>query len=227
MMYKHSRFPARWDNMTAMCTQSYCYATISLREGTRAIAQGFSNAVPIGEAYYSNFHMPDDNETNLFDSGPSNTSDTESEQSNHQSIDDQFATLTLAVSYAHKVKQSDHLLKADQFQINQLEQLLSAIRENPPGYTRFVRLWTDVALSRRMAMIEPKDRPKWILYGLLPYTVFPVAWLRSGDETDKASMWSSCEQILADGGLGCLFLGMPGLEPEVPPLAKQKYCIVS
>lgn len=56
----------------------------------------------------------------------------------------------------------------------------------------------------KMATIKSEDRPKWILHGLIPYAVFPVAWLSSGEDTEKASLWCNCEQILANGGLGCL-----------------------
>ncbi|KAI0560625.1 hypothetical protein FGB62_107g123 [Gracilaria domingensis] len=203
--------------MTASAAWYLVQSLFALNEANKSIAEGFSNTIPIEEAYYSNFRMPDGTECNVFGSKSCSTSDALHLDHIHES----WATLTLAVSYSHTVEHSGTLLKANQFQISQLEDILSAIRENPPLGTKYVRIWTDGAHSKTMAASKGKDRPKWIFHGLLPYAVFPVAWLSSGDETDKASMWCSCEQLLGDRALGCLFSLKGG---RIPPFGKLIYC---
>ncbi|KAI0563119.1 hypothetical protein FGB62_46g00 [Gracilaria domingensis] len=196
-LYKHTPVQVKWENLTAMSGLYYIMAGISLREAVQAIGDSESNIY--WDIYAEREHKDSDVDSNLH-------------------------TLTLAVFYAHKGPQSQGLLKANEFQIAQLEDLLSAIRENPPSNTKYVRLWTDGVNSAHLATSETKERSKWIFHGLLPYAVFPVAWLSSGEEKDEISMWSTCEQILADGALGCLFSISQSSSACYPLIGKEFYC---
>eukprot|EP00178_Gracilaria_changii_P010534 TRINITY_DN30637_c0_g1_i1.p1 TRINITY_DN30637_c0_g1~~TRINITY_DN30637_c0_g1_i1.p1 ORF type:complete len:680 (+),score=91.42 TRINITY_DN30637_c0_g1_i1:95-2134(+) len=205
-----------WANMTSMSGLYFLMSSTALKEASHVIGEGFTNSVPVQKAYFTNFHEPTEEDYNIFENHQSNPSTTEDV---HRSM----KTLTLAVSYSHQNKKSNSLLRANEFQIAQLEDILAAIRDKPPTNTEFVRLWTDGAHRKKMLSTEAKDRPKWILHGLLPYAVFPVALLHSQNEAERASLWTSCEQILADGGLGCLFSHYSSPEIRFPRFGKLQY----
>lgn len=215
---KHTPEEVTWENMTSMSVLYYFMASYALSEAIGAVGEGLTNSVPIESAFYDNFHLPDDSDYNIFKEATAGN-----EQADEGGVDTSMKTLTLAVSYAHKNFNTEGLLKANQYQIAQLEAILCAIRKNPPANTEYIRLWTDNSHAKQLARSKKKEHSKWIFHGLLPYAVFPVIWLSSGDETDKISMWCICEQILADGALGCLFSIEQPHKPCFPLIGKQIY----
>lgn len=177
-----------WDNI-GTAIQSY---DNFIRGNMSHIAQyvklGLSNAISISNLSYDQFSLDNLEESPELHDG----------------------TLVLAISYSH-FPSVVGVLKAVDFQIAQLETIFEALRAAPPPSITHVRLWTDQVLSRRLR--ASPNRPKWILYGLLPYAVFPVVNLFSHNHNHLSSMWSACEQLLADGGCGAFFINLPNASP--------------
>ena len=187
--------------MTHRMPLSYAMISFASPRAHSFILRGLTNAVTIENMKYEDFNIP---------------------KSERKILGDISDTLILAVSYAHKSENAvDGLLKANRTQIAQLKDVLEAIRRDPPTGTKYVRLWCDQVLSKRLQ--STTTRPSWILYGLIPYAIYPVISLYSGDDTDSLSMWSACEQILSDGGNGCLFSTKYDHRERPPEFCKQLY----